>query len=100
MKLPKRLSDTSNRIYLLGNPRGYGKSSLVAEMAYKRDIICGKEKIPSGPVLFTDFRGVKHADDAEDRIMATIQPLFLPSYSQLFDGRRTPTLSYFILTYG
>jgi hypothetical protein len=58
-------------------------------MAYKRDIICGQNDFPSGPVLFTDFRGVKHADGAEERIMSTIQPLFLPSFSQLFDGRGT-----------
>ena len=46
-----------------------------------------KKCFPSGPVLFTDFRGVKTADEAEDRILATIQPLFLLSFSQLFDGR-------------
>ena len=90
MRLPKLLSGTSDRIYLLGNPRGYGKSALVAEMAYKRDVTCGKNGFPSGPVLFTDFRGVKTADDAEDKIMSTIQPLFLPSFFQLFDGRGTP----------
>ena len=90
------MSDTSNRIYLIGNPRGYGKSALVAEMAYKRDIICGQNDLPSGPVLFTDFRGVKHADGAEERIMSTIQPLFFPSFLQLFDGRGTalPVLFY------
>jgi hypothetical protein len=58
-------------------------------MAYKRDSICAKKGLPSGPVLFTDLRGVKTADDAEERIMATIQPLFLPSFFHLFDGRGT-----------
>jgi hypothetical protein len=89
MMIPKRLSDTSNRIYLVGNPRGYGKSALVAEMAYKRDIICGQNDLPSGPVLFTDFRGVESADEAKEKIMSTIQPLFLPSFLQLYDGRGT-----------
>ena len=46
-----------------------------------------KKCFPSGPVLFTDFRGVENAADAKDRILATIQPLFLLSFSQLFDGR-------------
>lgn len=87
MKLPKQLIDTLYCIYLIGNPRGYGKSALVAEMAYKRDLICGKNGFPPGPVLFTNFRGVKTADEAEKTILATIQPLFLPSFSQLFDGR-------------
>ena len=85
--LPKRLRDTSDRIYMIGNPRGYGKSALVMEMAYMRDEICGRKKIPSGPVLFTDFRGVKSASDAEARVMETIRPLFLPSFSPLFDER-------------
>jgi len=35
--LPKRLRYTSDRIYMIGNPRGYGKSALVMEMAYMRD---------------------------------------------------------------
>jgi hypothetical protein len=75
------------------------KSALVAEMAYKRDVICDQNGFPSGPVLFTDFRGVESADEAKERILATIQPLFLPSFLQLFDGRGTSSLSYFILTY-
>ena len=74
---------------MIGNPRGYGKSALIAEMAYTRDTVCAKKGYPSGPVLFTDFLGVKTADDAEDRILATIQPLFLPQFAQLFDGRGT-----------
>jgi len=74
---------------MLGNPRGYGKSALVVEFAHKRDLICDKKGFPSGPVLFTDFRGVKSAEDAEDRILATIQPLFFPSFFNLFDGRGT-----------
>ena len=54
-------------------------------MAYIRDEICGRKKIQSGSVLFTDFRGVKSAFDAEARVTETIRPLFLSSFSQLFD---------------
>ena len=80
MRLPKQLSDTSDRIYLLGNPRGYGKSALVAEMAYKRDVTCGKNGFPSGPVLSTDFRGVKTADDAEDKTFNRFSCPPFPNY--------------------
>jgi len=55
----------------------------VKEFAYKRgDIVarCNKEStifaIKSGPVLLTDFAGVKSPEDAENRIKATIDPLF------------------------
>ena len=68
---------------MIGNPRGYGKSALVKEMAFKRDEICKKMKIPSGPVLFTDFRGVKNSSDAKKRILETIQPLFFEFFSFL-----------------
>ena len=44
---------------MIGNPRGYGKSALLMEMAYKRDEIYKRNEKPSGPVLFTDFEGVK-----------------------------------------
>jgi hypothetical protein len=79
---------------LIVNPRGYGKSALVAELAYKRNAICEKNHFPSGPVLFTDFRGVKTADDAEDRILATIKPLFLPSFSQYYEQRGKKMFSF------
>jgi hypothetical protein len=61
---------------MIGNPRGYGKSALMMEMAYKRDKICKRNSVPSGPVLFTDFRGVKSVSEAEDKVLQTIQPLF------------------------
>jgi hypothetical protein len=66
---------------MIGNPRGYGKSALMMEMAYKRDEICKRNNIPSGPVLFTDFRGVQSASDAENRVLETIQPLFFTLFS-------------------
>jgi hypothetical protein len=72
---------------MIGNPRGLGKSSLVMEIAYKRNDICLKRNISSGTVLFTDFRGIKSDSDAEERIMKTIQPLFLSSYFQ-FDNEK------------
>jgi len=74
-------------MFILGNPRGYGKSALVAEFAHTRDVVCNKKGFPSGPVLFTDFKGIKSSDDAEKRILATIQPLFFRPLFQLF-GRR------------
>ena len=76
--LPKRLSDTSGCLYMIGNPRGYGKSALVKEMAYKRDKICKDMKHPSGPTLFTDFAGVKDSNNAEKKLLETIRPLFIP----------------------
>ena len=79
--LPKRLSDTCDRIYLIGNPRGYGKSALVAEMAYRRKELCERKNLPSGPVLFTDFKGAKSAFDAEKKVLETIRPLFLTLFS-------------------
>ena len=85
--MPKRLSDTSDRIYMIGNPRGYGKSALMMEVAYKRDKICGRKKVPSGPVLFTGFRGIESASDAKSRIMETIRPLFIPTFFPLHDER-------------
>ena len=75
--LPKRLKDTYDCLYMIGNPRGYGKSALVKEMAYKRDEICRSKKVPSGPVLFTDFTGVEDATGAERKLLETIRPLFL-----------------------
>ena len=72
---------------MIGNPRGYGKSALMMEIAYRRDEISQRNKTPSGPVLFTDFRGVKSATDAEDRVMQTIRPLFIQSFFQLHDDR-------------
>ena len=72
---------------MIGNPRGYGKSALMMEVAYKRDKLCGRKKVPSGPVLFTDFRGVKSASHAEDRVMETIRPLFIPTFFPLHDER-------------
>ena len=76
--LPQRLNDTDDCLYMLGNPRGYGKSALVKEMAYKRDEICRSNKVPSGPVLFTDFTGVKDATGAKRKLLETIRPLFMP----------------------
>jgi len=61
-----------------------------------RDDICGRKKILSGPVLFTDFRGVESSSDAKARVMETIQPLFLPSFSPLFDERGN--LAQFLLS--
>ena len=66
---------------MIGNPRGYGKSALIAEMAYRRNKICEKMKIPSGPVLFTDFEGIANSSDAKTRILETIQPLFFTLFS-------------------
>ncbi len=63
--LPKRLCDTSDCLYMICNPRGYGKSALVKEMAYKRDEICKELKIPSGPVLFTDVFAVGNVAGAK-----------------------------------
>ncbi len=85
--LPNRLDDTFDHIEMISNPRGYGKSALVREMAYKRDEICTRLKVPSGPVLFTDFLGVKSPSDAENKIMETLRPLFLPSFSPLSEER-------------
>ena len=62
---------------MIGNPRGYGKSALVKEFAYKRDEISRNYNIPSGPVLFTDFSSVRCATDAQEKISKTIRPLFL-----------------------
>ena len=72
---------------MIGNPRGYGKSALMMEIAYRRDEISQRNKTPSGPVLFTDFRGVESAADAKDRVMQTICPLFIQSFFQLHDDR-------------
>jgi hypothetical protein len=72
---------------MFGNPRGYGKSALMMEIAHRRDEISQRNKIPSGPVLFTDFLGVKSATDAEDKVMQTIRPLFIQSFFQLHDDR-------------
>ena len=74
---------------MFGNPKGYGKSALMMEMAYRRDEICEKMKIPSGPVLFTDFQGVQSASDAKKRILETIKPLFFtwfPSVQLNYQG--------------
>ena len=77
---------------MIGNPRGYGKSALVMEMAYKRDEICKRKNITSGPVLFTDFRGIKSAADAEDRVLKTIQPLFFTQLSFLYQNNERGNL--------
>ena len=104
--LPKRLNTTHDRLYMIGNPRGFGKSSLVAEFAYRRDDICAKNAngpYPSGPVLFTDFKGVKSADEAEEKIIATINPLFfrlifLENKFRNKTGMLIPVYIIFILT--
>ena len=72
---------------MIGNPRGYGKSALMMEIAHRRDEISQRNKIPSGPVLFTDFRGVESAAEAKDRVMQTIRPLFIQSFFHLHDDR-------------
>jgi len=73
--------------FMIGNPRGYGKSSLVKEMAHTRDELSKRFEVPSGPVLLTDFRDVESPSDARRRVMETIQPLFFGTYVPLFDGR-------------
>ena len=61
---------------MIGNPGGYGKSSLLQEFLYKREKISKAKDIMSGPVLFTDFIAVKNVTDAEAKLLETIQPLF------------------------
>jgi hypothetical protein len=73
---------------MIGNPRGYGKSALIMELAYKRDEICKRNEIPSGPVLFTDFGGVKNASEAEERVLETIRPLFFTHLSFIFKNNQ------------
>ena len=97
--LPKRLSDTSDRIYLIGNPRGYGKSSLVAEMAFRRTEFSKTKEMPSGPVLFTDFNGVKSASDAEMKVLETIRPLFFTLFSSIPKDGKEGNLSKFFLLF-
>jgi hypothetical protein len=80
------------------NPRGYGKSALMMEMAYKRDEICKRNDIPSGPVLFTDFEGIKSASDAEKRMLEKIQPLFFNMFSFLYkNSERGSTSAAFLI---
>ena len=97
--LPKRLSDTSDRIYLIGNPRGYGKSALMAEMAFRRNELSKRKEMPSGPVLFTDFNGVKSASDAEMKVLETIRPLFFTLFSSIPKDGKEGNLSKFFLLF-
>ena len=94
--LPQKLSDTDDCLYMFGNRRGYGKSALVKEMAYKRDEICRRNKVPSGPVLFTDFTGVKDATGAERKILETIRPLFISSVNLSSVEGSLCSISFFI----
>ena len=96
--LPKRLSDTCDRIYLIGNPSGYGKSALVAEMAFRRKEFSKRKEMPSGPVLFTDFEGTKSASDAEMKVLETIRPLFFTLFSSIpKDGKEGILFKFFLL---
>ena len=72
---------------MIGSPREYGKSALMTEIAYRLDEISQRNKTPSGPVLFTDFFGVKSATDAEDGVVQRIRPLFFLSFFQLHVDR-------------
>ena len=76
---------------MIGNPRGYGKSSLVKEFLYRRDKICKEKDQTSGPVLFTDFSQVQSVVDAEEKILETIRPLFI-SYG--FESTRDHGILY------
>jgi len=68
---------------MIGNPRGYGKSALVAEMAYRRNEFSERNKIPSGPVLFTDLKGAESPTDAKMKVLETIRPLFFTLFSSI-----------------
>ena len=76
---------------MIGNPGGYGKSSLVQEFLYRRDKICKQKDLTSGPVLFTDFSQVQSVVDAEEKLLETIRPLFI-SYG--FESTRDHGILY------
>ena len=84
---------------MIGNPRGYGKSALVAEMAFRRKEFSKRKEMPSGPVLFTDFNGAKSASDAEMKVLETIRPLFFTLFSSIPKDGKEGNLSKFFLLF-
>ena len=56
---------------MVGNPRGYGKSSLMKEFG---------SQYHNGPVLFTDFSEVEKPKDVHSLLHQTIAPLFCDPY--------------------
>ena len=55
--------------------------------------------MPSGPVLFTDFDGVKSASDAEMKVLETIRPLFFTLFSSIPKDGKEGNLSKFFLLF-
>ena len=74
--------------YMIENPLGYGKSALMSEWAFKRTEVSKmcSPALPSGPVLFTDFRNAASVRNAEQKIMKTVEPLFIPTIFSKWSG--------------
>lgn len=66
--LPKNVDPES--WVMVGNPRGYGKSSLMREFG----------SLHQGPVLFTDFAELEDPTFVDTLLQATIDPLFFDMY--------------------
>ena len=67
--LPTRLDPAS--WILVGNLRGYGKSSLMQEFG---------SQYQNGPVLLTDFAEVEEPAHVNRALLATISPFFCDLY--------------------
>jgi len=56
---------------MVGNPRGYGKSTLMKEFG---------SQYSNGPVLYTNFSNITKPKDVQTMLNQTISPLFCDPY--------------------